>query len=73
MYYFLSLLCELKRWKENEEEKWKEEEGNRKRGGEEPRDKKNKKFLFFFFTFVTIGGWMYYKGILGYSFVIITF
>ena len=35
--------------------------------------RRTRNFCFFFFTFVTIGGWMYYKGILGYSFVIITF
>ena len=41
-------------------------------GKSQGRRRTGKKFSFFF-TFVTVGDWMYYKGILGYSLVIITF
>ena len=41
-------------------------------GRSQGRTKTRKKFSFFF-TIVTGGGWMYYKGILGYYLVIIIF
>ena len=44
-----------------------------KEGRAKEEEEEREKNLVFFFTFITIGGWMYSKYILGYFLVIITF
>ena len=48
-----------------------EEEGRRSesdegRGRAKEEEEQEKKLLLFFYFFFTVGGWIYYKGILGY-------